>query len=223
MSIEVLGYEILLDVFSAKTLEKLLEVLKSTPLKRTRAGIRHLLHDSRVMDFANSELLLSYACSVLGKGAAPFRATLFDKSPESNWLVTWHQDTALPLKERRETPGWGPWSVKYGIQYAHAPTDALEQMLALRIQIDDSTASNGVLRVIPCSHKSGVLTDAEIHEAVVSAQPVDCVSPSGSVVVMRPLLIHSSSKSQTSAPRRVFHIEYSATMTFGGGLELAVA
>jgi hypothetical protein len=43
---------------------------------------------------------------------------LFDKSPDRNWLVTWHQDRALPLEERREVPGWGPWSVKSGITYA---------------------------------------------------------------------------------------------------------
>jgi hypothetical protein len=45
------------------------------------------------------------------------RATLFDKSPTANWLVVWHQDTALPVQERREAPGWGPWSVKDGVIY----------------------------------------------------------------------------------------------------------
>ena len=40
------------------------------------------------------------AQEVLGRAALPFRATLFDKSPTPNWLVVWHQDTALPLCER---------------------------------------------------------------------------------------------------------------------------
>jgi len=223
MPIEDSGFETLLDVFSQKAQEQLLEVLNSTPLKRSRAGIRHLLHDSRVMRFANCEPLVRCARNILGKRAAPFRATLFDKSPDSNWLVTWHQDTVLPLRERRETPGWGPWSEKDGIQYAHAPAEALEQVLALRIQIDDCVASNGVLRVIPGSHKSGVLSDAEIHEAVATSQSIDCVARAGSVVVMRPLLIHASSKSQTDARRRVLHIEYAAVRQFADGLELAVA
>ena len=47
--------------------------------------------------------------------------------------------------------------------------------------------------------------------------------PQGGVLAMRPLLIHASSKSQTDMPRRVLHIEYSATATFPGGLELAKA
>ena len=32
-------------------------------------------------------------CDVHREQAMPFRATLFDKSPMSNWLVAWHQDS----------------------------------------------------------------------------------------------------------------------------------
>jgi hypothetical protein len=46
------------------------------------------------------------AREIVGAKAWPFRATLFNKSPSSNWLVAWHQDTALPLRERRELPRW---------------------------------------------------------------------------------------------------------------------
>jgi hypothetical protein len=51
---------------------------------------------------------MGIARETLGKEAFPFRATLFDKSPTANWLVVWHQDTALPLQERRDAPLWGP-------------------------------------------------------------------------------------------------------------------
>jgi len=60
---------------------------------------------------ARDTRLVEIARKTLGGEAFPFRATLFDKSPAANWLVVWHQDTALPLRERREAPGWGPWSV----------------------------------------------------------------------------------------------------------------
>ena len=78
---------------------------------------------------------MGIARETLGGEAFPFRATLFDKSPIANWLVVWHQDTALPLQERREAPGWGPWSVKDGVIYAHAPESALSQVLALRLHL----------------------------------------------------------------------------------------
>jgi ectoine hydroxylase-related dioxygenase (phytanoyl-CoA dioxygenase family) len=92
----------------------------------------------------------------LGKSALPFRATLFDKSPSSNWLVIWHQDAALPIRERSDAPGWGPWSVKEGVVCAHAPASVLEQILAIRVHLDDSNQENGPLRVLPQTHTLGV-------------------------------------------------------------------
>jgi len=81
---------------------------------RSRAGARHLMAHPVVAGLATDHRLLALAEGVLGIGARPYRATLFDKSPRSNWLVVWHQDTALPLRLRRDVPGWGPWSVKCG-------------------------------------------------------------------------------------------------------------
>jgi ectoine hydroxylase-related dioxygenase (phytanoyl-CoA dioxygenase family) len=113
---------------------------------------------------AKSSKLLEIARSILGDTALPFRATFFDKSPASNWLVVWHQDTALPLQVRREVSGWGPWSVKEGVIYAHAPGTALSKVLALRVHLDDSRIENGPLRVLPGTHQLGVLTDDAIHQ-----------------------------------------------------------
>jgi ectoine hydroxylase-related dioxygenase (phytanoyl-CoA dioxygenase family) len=115
----------------------------------------------------------------LGAGAIAFRATLFEKLPDSNWLVAWHQDTALPLRERRETAGWGPWSVKDGVNYAHAPAAALEKVVALRMHLDDSTADNGPLRVLPGTHTRGVLTDEEMHAISERTPSVECLMPRG--------------------------------------------
>jgi len=39
---------------------------------------------------------------------------------------------------------------------------------------------------------------------------------------MSPLLVHASSKAKDTQPRRVLHIEYAASVGFGGGIELAV-
>jgi len=167
--------------------------------------------------------MLAIAQSILGGGAFPFRATLFDKSSEANWLVVWHQDTALPLRTRTEIPGWGPWSVKEGITYAHAPTRALNQIVALRLHLDDSTEHNGPLRVLPGTHKLGVLSNEEVEKLSRELEGNDCLASQGSVLAMRPLLIHSSSKSQNDFPRRVLHIEYAASGFVGDGLELAIA
>lgn len=127
--------------------------------------MRHALRLGPVSQVAQQPNLIQLAQVALGPEAFPFRATLFDKSPKSNWLVVWHQDTALPLRERHQVVGWGPWSVKDGVHYAHAPAAVLSQVLVLRIQLDRSTTLNGPLRVLPGTQTLGVLDDDRIHDA----------------------------------------------------------
>jgi ectoine hydroxylase-related dioxygenase (phytanoyl-CoA dioxygenase family) len=176
-----------------------------------------------VQQLASDPRLVALACGFLGPSAIPFRATLFDKSPDNNWLVVWHQDTALPLRERRDVSGWGPWSVKAGITYAHAPAAALSRVIALRLHIDESGPDNGPLRVLPGTHTRGVMSDAEVAQLARDVRSVDCVSPAGGVVAMRPLLVHASSKAETDHRRRVLHIEYADSLDMGDGLALAIA
>jgi len=222
-SIEENGFAILPGVFAHESLDCLLEEIDQLAPRRSRAGLRHALKLTPVAALAQGAQMMDLAREILGPDAFPFRATLFDKSPGSNWLVVWHQDTALPLRERIDVAGWGPWSVKEGIPYAHAPISALSQVLALRVSFDDSTVKNGPLRVLPGTHTLGVLSDDAVHELAAQAAPVNCVVPKGGVLIMRPLLIHASSKSASEEPRRVLHIEYAASDFIASPLQLAIA
>lgn len=217
------GFAVVPGVLNDDEIAALAQRLEHSPLPRSRAGARHAMKHEAIRAVANDQRLLHLAKQVLGDGAMPFRATLFDKSPTSNWLVTWHQDTALPLKERRDAPRWGPWSIKDGINYAHAPANALEQVLALRLHLDDSTVDNGPLRVLPGTHTLGVLSDEQLHDSSMSVGAIDCLVPKGGVVAMRPLIVHASSKSRSETRRRVLHIEFAHCLALEQGLHLAVA
>lgn len=217
------GFAIIPDVFAAFEIAGVIDSLAQTRVPHSRAGIRHLMADPHVASFARSGGLIEIASAILRKPAIPYRATLFDKSPDVNWKVTWHQDTALPLKEKKELRGWGPWSIKDGLNYTHATAEALEQIIALRIHLDPSTESNGPLRVIPGTHNLGVLSDEEVARISVEREAITCCGSRGSVLAMRPLLIHSSSKSTTDEPRRVLHIEYASSLLLPDGMRLAFA
>lgn len=195
----------------------------ASAFKRSRAGARHLMKEPHVDLLARDRRLLDLASAALGRPAEPYRATLFEKSGEANWLVVWHQDTALPLSARHDADGWGPWSTKAGVLYAHAPASVLQKIVALRLHLDDSTAANGPLRVIPGSHNLGVLSDAEIAALVGRERSHECTVARGGVVVMRPLVVHASSKSAGPARRRVLHIEYTSAMSLAPGHTLRVA
>lgn len=215
------GFEILEGVLNDVECDALRDSL--SPDRRSRAGARHLMSRPTIRSLAADERLLTIARRHAGAGALPYRATLFEKSGVRNWLVVWHQDTTLPLASRSENSAWGPWSVKDGITYAHAPSAALATVVALRIHLDASTASNGPLRVIPGSHRLGVLCDEDVFRVARERPSVDCLVGRGGVLVMRPMVIHASSKSRGPEPRRVLHLEYAASLDVGDGLRLAEA
>lgn len=222
MRMSDLGYSITESVLSSHECAQLIAALASGDTRRGRAGARHLMTTPEVAALTTDPRLLYLAAESLGGRATPYRATLFEKTGRANWLVVWHQDTALPLTSRIHSSEWGPWSVKAGVLYAHAPAWALERIVALRVHLDESTAENGPLRIIPGSHRAGVLPDEEVFSIARTSKAVDCIVGRGGIMVMNPLLIHSSSKARDDQPRRVLHIEYVNTLDLGEGLRLAV-
>ena len=216
-----LGYGIVEGVFSGADLAPVVAALDGRLDTRSRAGARHVLALPEIRALADDPRLISMAARFVGP-AQPFRATLFDKSASANWLVAWHQDTALPMRAQADAAGWGPWSIKAGIVHAHAPASALARVVALRVSLDPSTEANGPLRVLPGTHVHGLLDGAAVERLGLEVAPVSCTVGAGGVVAMRPLLLHASSKSTSDARRRVLHIEYAAATRFGPGLDLAV-
>jgi hypothetical protein len=218
------GYFIDEEVLSEVECEELLNVIAvSSFIRRGRAGSRHLMSLPEVRRVASDPRMLQIAHRALGTEAVPYRATLFEKSGVANWLVVWHQDTALPLEAQFDLPGWGPWSRKSGVLYAHAPSWALSHIVALRIHLDASTLGNGALRILPGTHSLGVMREGELLAMARSRPHSDCIVGRGGVMAMYPLLVHSSSKARSSAPRRVLHIEYADSLAIAPGIRLAFA
>lgn len=190
---------------------------------RRNAGRRNLMRDISVATIATDSRLLAIARATLRSPAVPYRATLFDKSADVNWSVRWHQDVVLPLASRFESDEWGAWSRKGGVLFARAPAWALSRVVALRIHLDPSTFDNGPLRVISGSHSLGVLTSDDVLKTARERKYVECAVPRGGVLAMKPLLIHSSLKAITTAPRRVLHIEYADSICLADDICLSAA
>lgn len=173
-----------------------------------RGGIRNLISHPTVVKLLNHQRLGAYLWSVIGRDLVAVKATLFDKTVESNWRVQWHQDRTIAVRERHQVAGYGPWSMKAGVPHVEPPTQVLAQMLAVRVHLDECDGTNGALRVIPETHRGGKLSDEEIAEAVDSGRVADIYVPRGGLLLMRPLLIHSSTVSTAPQHRRVLHIEF---------------
>ena len=188
-------------------------------LKSKIGGLRNLLRSTlQVSQFAKSPKLISLLGTAVGSPVFPVRAIFFDKNPEANWLVPWHQDLAIAVAERIETPGFTGWSTKDDIVHVHPPREILEGMVTLRLHLDDCDACNGALKVISGSHLKGKLAASEIFRWTTINEPVICELSKGDALLMKPLILHSSSPAEKPAHRRVLHIEY-ATHELTNGLK----
>jgi len=187
--------------------------------KINRYGLRKLMAQvPLVEEFAKESCLMEFAKDILGEDAKPVRSVYFDKVPEANWSVAWHQDTSIALKSKHDLPGFGPWSDKDGVVHAEPPEAYLENTLTVRVHLDPAHSDNGVLRVISGSHHSGRVRSSEILEIVEHSTVIECDASPGDVLLMSPLLFHSSRKAINPSHRRVVHIEYSS-MTLPDPLE----
>jgi ectoine hydroxylase-related dioxygenase (phytanoyl-CoA dioxygenase family) len=223
--LEISGFAVVEQLVDQDEVKCLLEAVelrnrKYGPEKNQRPhAMRNLLRLTKVRELADSRCVRSIVDGVLGPGARVVRGLLFDKTPEANWKVAWHQDLSIAVRERRETPGYGPWSIKAGIQHVQPPAKVLENMLTIRLHLDDCGTDNGPLRVIPGSHAHGVLNPQQVER--LREQPAHtCVVGAGGAFIMRPLILHASSSASVPRHRRVVHLEYAA-IELSGGLQWA--
>lgn len=210
------GYCICERVLDVDAVEELRSALAAIPegaeVRRRRGvyGIRNLLEICpAVRRLATLPAVRQFATAVLGAEAFAVRAILFDKAPDANWSLFWHQDNVVSVKERRDAPGFVGWSQKAGVWQVQPPAAVLARMVAVRVHLDDSHGDNGPLRVLPGSHLGGWIDDLD--EWKVRVAEVTCIVGSGGVVAMCPLTLHASGQSTSTQRRRVIHIEYAAS------------
>lgn len=218
-----LGFAVFPRVLDRQTVEELRSAIREIPVdeevrrKRNVYGVRNLLEISpAICRLAASAAVHQFAAPVLGKEAFATRAVFFDKVPDANWTLGWHQDSVISVAEKKPVPGFLAWGQKAGVWQVQPPPEILGRMVAVRVHLDDCGPENGPLRVLPGSHRFGWVED-DLDHWKWTVPEVSCSVESGGVVVMCPLTLHASSKARSPSHRRVIHIEY-ANETLPGGL-----
>ena len=174
-------------------------------------GVRNIDRKVRAVgSMASSKYLLNSASSYLDGNAFLVRAIYFNKTLNTNWSITWHQDKTIAVNKQINLIGYKAWTVKEEINCVQPPLAVLENMVTFRIHLDASNQENGCLKVIPTTHLFGLLSQLEINR-ITNIYPIKyCEVDVGDVVVMRPHILHSSQKSLIPGNRRVLHLEYSS-------------
>jgi ectoine hydroxylase-related dioxygenase (phytanoyl-CoA dioxygenase family) len=207
------GFTITPPMFDGPALELLRtaagELFKTSG--RSGAGIRDVVSASPACrEAAESQPVRGLVEPVLGDGAFLVRSILFDKTPDANWDVVWHQDVTIAVVGRDDVEGFGPWSMKAGVPHVQPPAGVLERMLTLRLHLDACDADNGPLRVVPGSHRRGITNVRTLDTAACDRSAFACHVPAGATLLMRPLILHSSRKAASPSHRRVLHLEFAA-------------
>jgi ectoine hydroxylase-related dioxygenase (phytanoyl-CoA dioxygenase family) len=206
------GFAITESFLAPSDTEALIKLIEQHTVRDDkRGGMRDIVDRvPALQSIASHSAVQSIVSDVLGPGAFVVRTTLFDKTDQANWKVPWHQDLTIAVESRCEIQGYGPWSTKAGVVHVQPPAEVLERMVSVRIHLDHCPAANGALRVMPGTHKLGKLNQNHVDEFLDESLAKTCEASAGQALVMRPLLLHASSASQSPRHRRVLHFDYAA-------------
>ena len=155
----------------------------------------------------------SLICAVrqLAPTAFPVRVVAFNKSEHANWGVPWHQDRVIAVAERSEVVGYHNWTQKSGVWHCEPPPSVLDEMLFVRVHLDDTDQSNGAMEIAVGSHACGMVRSAQAESQATLYPNEICKAKRGDVLILKMLTLHRSKPAQSQSGRRVLRIDFSST------------
>lgn len=212
--LEELGFTILNNVFSNQEIESIINVINSADSSKATFrksedlfAIRQFLKEiPQTTPLIFNENLLRLINSLFGSDFFIVKSIYFDKPEQSNWFVSYHQDLTISVDNKADIKGYGPWTVKQNQFAVQPPIDILQSIYTIRIHLDNTDENNGALKIIPGSHDKGVYRPETIDWT--KEREISCSVAKGGIMVMRPLLLHSSGRTTNNNKRRVIHIEF---------------
>ena len=208
------GFVTINAVYSDSEVEKVISVIneadttasnfrRSTDLFAIRQFLKEIPQITPLIFNGN---LLSLINTLFGSDFFVVKSIYFDKPEQSNWFVSYHQDLTISVDKKADIKGYGPWTVKQNQFAVQPPLEVLQSIYTIRIHLDDTNENNGALKIIPGSHNKGIYRPETIDWN--EETETSCAVGKGSVMVMRPLLLHSSGRTTNANKRRVIHIEF---------------
>lgn len=140
-----------------------------------------------------SNVMADVCRATLGDTAYFFFDQYVVKGPEGGMPFSWHQDSGYVVGNGGPTD--------------HAP------YLTCWCPLDDATEENGTVRLIPGSHKNGIIgheRKAGSNDLAVepNAEGVLVEAKAGDVVAFSSLTLHATGANRSTAPRRVYLAQY---------------
>lgn len=210
------GFAIVENIYSPVEVEYILQCINQAPgagdnFRKSGElfAIRRFLQEVLgVVDAIFNMKLQNLIKQEIGDQFFAVKSIYFDKPQHSNWYVSYHQDLTISVDKKVEIPGFGPWTKKQDQFSVQPPLRILQDIVTVRIHLDDTDADNGALKVVPGSHTKEIYRPETIDWSIESEAL--CSVPAGGVMLMKPLILHSSGRTKSANQRRVIHIELSS-------------
>lgn len=208
------GFAVIDNVFSDEEIENLLssisQVDTSKPaFRRTNDlfAIRQFFKEvPAAISIIFNDAFKSTISEIFGDDFFVVKSIYFDKPEESNWFVAWHQDLTISVDKKIDIEGFSPWTTKQNQFAVQPPLNILQDNFTIRIHLDNTNEANGALKVIPKSHLKGLYRPEKIDWSI-ETDIICCVKKAG-IMLMKPLLLHSSGRTTNNEQRRVIHTEF---------------
>ncbi|MBS1598179.1 MAG: phytanoyl-CoA dioxygenase family protein [Bacteroidetes bacterium] len=209
------GFATIDNIYTTEEVEKILQLINQTNSDKESFrksadlfAIRQFLKEvPTTIDTIFNDSLKDVLTQFLGDKYFVVKSIYFDKPQTSNWYVSYHQDLTISVDKTLQVSGFEFWTTKQNQFAVQPPLDILENIVTIRIHLDNTDENNGALRVIPKSHSKGIYRPETIDWTV--EKEISCNVSKGGVMLMKPLLLHSSSRTTNGRQRRVIHIELS--------------
>ncbi|MFT3750243.1 MAG: phytanoyl-CoA dioxygenase family protein [Agriterribacter sp.] len=209
------GFATINNIHTTEEVEKILEQIsqansdKETFRKSADLfAIRQFLKEvPSVIDIIFNDDLKSVLTQLFGDKYFVVKSIYFNKPQTSNWYVSYHQDLTISVDKKLELKGFEFWTTKQNQFAVQPPLDVLQNIVTVRIHLDETDENNGALKVVPHSHSKGIYRP-EANDWAIESE-VSCNVSKGGVMLMKPLLLHSSGRTTNNRQRRVIHIEIS--------------
>lgn len=194
------GFAVLNGIFSTEEVEAISGLIQAAsagkPAFRKKTSIfaiRQFLHEiPEVGEHIFTDRFCQLVNELFGKDYFVVKSIYFDKPPDSNWFVSYHQDLTIAVDQKAETDSFSCWTVKQHQYAVHPPISFLQNNFTVRIHLDDTDKNNGALKVIPGSHLKAIIRSDTMDAS--KAEEQICEVKKGGLMLMRPLLLHASDK-----------------------------
>jgi ectoine hydroxylase-related dioxygenase (phytanoyl-CoA dioxygenase family) len=202
-----LGFLKVEEIYTYEEVEKILQQISKKQLDE-KFGVRYFLKDNPEISELIFNEKLKRIIQLISREAFVIKSIYFDKPPNANWIVNWHQDITINVEGNTSEIGFSKWRKTKSRIAVQPPLKIIENIFTIRIHLDDCSEKNGALRIIPKSHRKGIINSKVIKSELDGIKI--CEVKKGGILIMKPLILHSSKRSENQMNRRIIHIEFSS-------------